>query len=42
MVAFSNYQNNKKNIIIWDQGFIYRFINKLIDDIKYDYYNKKY
>ena len=42
MAAFLNYQNNKKDIIIWDQGSIYRPINKLVDNIKYDYYSKKY
>ena len=42
MVAFLNYQNNKKDIIIWDQGSIYKLIDKLIDNIKYNYYNKRY
>ena len=42
MAAFLNYQNNKKDIIVWDQGSIYKFIDKPIDDTKYNYYNKKY
>ena len=42
MAAFSNYQNNKKDIIIQNQGSTYKSINKLINNIKYNYYNKRY
>ena len=42
MAAFLSYQNNKKNTIVWDQDFIYKSINKLVDNIKCNYYNKKY
>ena len=42
MAVFLSYQNNKKDIIIQDQGSIYKSINKLINNIKYDYYSKKY
>ena len=42
MAAFSNYQNNKKDIIVWDQGSIYKSIDKLVNNVKYDYYNKRY
>ena len=42
MAAFSNYQNNKKDIIIQNQNFTHKPINKLINNIKYNYCSKKY
>ena len=42
MAAFSNYQNNKKDIIAQNQDSTYKPINKLVDNTKYNYYNKKY
>ena len=42
MVAFLNYQNNKKDIITQDQDSTYRFINKPINDTKCDHYSKRY
>ena len=42
MAAFLNYQNNKKNITVQNQGSTHKSIDKLVDNIKYDYCSKRY
>ena len=42
MAAFLSHQNNKKDIIIWDQGSTYKSIDKPVDNTKCNYYNKRY
>ena len=42
VAAFLNHQNNKKGLNAQDQGSAHRSIDKPVDDVKCDHYNKKH